>query len=59
MFIVNLPTPTNTSLSTLTTLFAIKSLAKTLLRRADCLPSSIDSKADERKYVADVLKVNG
>ena len=34
-------------------------MAKTLLRRADCLPSSLDSKADERKYVADVLKVNG
>ena len=26
-----------------------KSVAKTLLRRADCLPSSLDSKAEERK----------
>ena len=51
MSIVNLPIPTNTSLSTLTTLFAI--------RRADCLPSSLDSKAEERKYVSNVLKANG
>ena len=36
-----------------------KSLAKTLLRRADCLPSSLDSKAEERKYVSNVLKANG
>ena len=36
-----------------------KSVAKTLLRRADCLPSSLDSKAEERKYVSDVLKANG
>ena len=28
-----------------------KSVAKTLLRRADCLSSSLDSKAEERKYV--------
>ncbi|CAH3122864.1 unnamed protein product, partial [Pocillopora meandrina] len=35
-----------------------KSVAKTLLRRADCLPSSIDSKAEERKYVSNVLKAN-
>ena len=35
-----------------------KSLAKTLLRRADCLPSSLDSKAEERKYVSNVLKAN-
>ena len=57
---LNLPTPTNTSLSILTTLLAIKkSVAKTLLRRADCLPSSLDSKAEERKYVANVLKANG
>ena len=57
---VNLPTPTNTSLSILTTLFAIKkSVAKTLLRRADFLPSSLNSKAEERKYVSNVLKANG
>ena len=31
------------------------SVAKTLLRRADCLPSSLDSKAEERKYVSNVL----
>ena len=36
-----------------------KSAAKTLLRRADCLPSSLDSKAEERKYVSNVLKANG
>ena len=36
-----------------------KSVAKTLLRRADCLPSSIDSKAEERKYVSNVLKADG
>ena len=36
-----------------------KSDAKTLLRRADCLPSSLDSKAEERKYVSNVLKTNG
>ena len=36
-----------------------KSIAKTLLRRADCLPSSLDSKAKERKYVSNVLKANG
>ena len=60
MSTANLPTPTNTSLSILTTLFAIKkSVAKTLLRRADCLPSSLDSKAEERKYVSNVLKANG
>ena len=35
-----------------------KSVAKTLLRRADCLPSSLDSKAEERKYVSNVLKAN-
>ena len=60
MSIVNLPTPTNTSLSILTSLFSIKkSEAKTLLRRADCLPSSLDSKAEERKYISNVLKANG
>ena len=32
---------------------------QTLLRRADYLPSSLDLKAEERKYVSDVLKVNG
>ena len=36
-----------------------KSVAKTLLRRADCLPSSLDSKAEERKYANNVLKANG
>ena len=57
MSTINLPLPTNTSLSTL---FAIKkSVAKTLLRRADCLPSSLDSKAEERKYANNVLKANG
>ena len=35
-----------------------KSVAKTLLGRADCLPSSLDSKAEERKYVSNVLKAN-
>ena len=36
-----------------------KSVAKTLFRRADCLPSSLDSKAEERKHVSEVLKANG
>ena len=36
-----------------------KSVAKTLLRRADCLPFSLDLKAEERKYVSNVLKANG
>ena len=36
-----------------------KSVAKTLLRRADCPPSSLNSKAEERKYVSSVLKANG
>ena len=36
-----------------------KSVAKTLLRRAECLPSSLDSKAEERKYASNALKVNG
>ena len=36
-----------------------KSVAKTLLRGADCLPSPLDSKAEERKYVSNVLKANG
>ena len=40
-------------------IFHKKSVAKTLLRRADCLPSSLDSKAEERKYVSNVLKANG
>ena len=35
-----------------------KSVAKTLLRRADCVPSSLDSKAEERKCVSNVLKAN-
>ena len=36
-----------------------KSVAKTLLRGADCQPSSLDSKAEERKCVSNVLKANG
>ena len=36
-----------------------KYVTKTLLRRADCLPSSLDSKVEERKYVSNVLKANG
>ena len=36
-----------------------KSVDKTLLRRADCRQSSLDSKAEERKYVSKVLKANG
>ena len=40
-------------------IFYKKSVAKTFLRRADCLPSSLDLKADERKYVSNVLKANG
>ena len=36
-----------------------KSVAKTLLRRADCLLSSLHSKAEERKYVSNVLKAKG
>ena len=36
-----------------------KPVAKTLLRRVDCLSSSLDSKAEERKYVSNVLKANG
>ena len=36
-----------------------KSVAKTLLKRADCQPSSLDSKAEERKCVSNVLKANG
>ena len=35
-----------------------KSVTKTLFMRAECLPSSSDSKALERKYVIDVLKEN-
>ena len=31
-----------------------KPVAKTLLRRADCLPSSFDSNAEERKYVSPI-----
>ena len=40
-------------------IFYKKSVAKTFLRRADCLPSSLDLKAEERKYVSNVLKANG
>ena len=36
-----------------------KSVAKTSSTRADCLPSSLESKAEERKYVSNVLKANG
>ena len=47
------------SLSILAILFAIKkSVAKTLLRRADCLLSSLQSRAEERKYVSNTLKAN-
>ena len=35
-----------------------KSVKKTLFMRAECLPSSSDSKAFERKYVIHVLKAN-
>ena len=35
------------------------SLYPLALRRAYCLPSSLDSKAEERKYVSNVLKANG
>ena len=35
------------------------SMAKTLIMRADCLPSSLDSKAEEKKHVFNVLKANG
>ena len=34
------------------------SLNPLALRRAYCLPSSLDSKAEERKYVSNVLKAN-
>ena len=30
-----------------------------IVTRADCLPSSLDSKAEESKYVSNVLKANG
>ena len=36
-----------------------KVCSQTLLRGAHCLPSSLDSKAEERKYVSNVLKANG
>ena len=53
MFIINQPTPTNTSLSNLTTLFWHKqSVTKNLL-------NNIDSKAEKRKYFIDILKING
>ena len=35
-----------------------KSVTKTLFMRPECLPSSSDSKAFERKYIIDVLKEN-
>ena len=35
-----------------------KSVAKTLLRRADCLPSSFDSKTAKKKFFSNVLKAN-
>ena len=40
-------------------IFYKKSVAKTFLRRADHPPSSLDLKAEERKYVSNVLKANG
>ena len=40
-------------------IFLKKSVAKTLLRRADFLSSSLDSKVEERKYVSNVLEANG
>ena len=30
-----------------------------IVTRADCLPTSLDSKAEESKYVSNVLKANG
>ena len=36
-----------------------KSVAKTLLRWVEYQPSSLDSKAEERKHVSNVLKANG
>ena len=36
-----------------------KSVAKTLLKRVEYLPSSLDSKAEEKKHVSNVLKANG
>ena len=36
-----------------------KPVVKKFLRRTDCLPSSLNTKTEERKYVSDVLKVNG
>ena len=39
-------------------IFHKKAVTKTLFMRAECLPSSSDSKAFERKYVIDVLKEN-
>ena len=35
-----------------------KSVAKTLIGRAGCLPSSLDSKAEKRKDVCNVLTAN-
>ena len=42
-------------------IFYKKSVTKTFLRRAGCLPSLLDLKAEERKYVSNVfkLKANG
>ena len=53
------PTPTDKYLAFHPICHKKKSVAKTLLRRADCLPSSLDSKAEERKYANNVLKANG
>ena len=36
-----------------------KTVAKTLLKRVEYLPSSLDSKAEEKKHVSNVLKANG
>ena len=40
-------------------IFYKKSVAKTFQRRADCLPSSLDLKAEGRKYVSNVFKLKG
>ena len=53
------PTPTDKHLAFHPICHKKKSVAKTLLRKADCLPSSLDSKAEERKYLSYVLKANG
>ena len=59
MSVVNLPTPTNTSLSILTTLFAMKSLYPKLYSGGLTVHHPLDSKAEERKCVSNILKANG